>query len=189
VSAPAEAHVALLRGINVGGHRKLPMADLRALLEHLGYGDVATYIQSGNAVFTTNAEEPVIVEAVSAAILARFGFEVPVIVRTRDELAAIAASHPFESAQAGRGETDETKLHVTFLAEAPDRVRLPGLDAATFAPDEVALDGRELYIHYAEGAGRSKLTTDAVERALGTSATARNWRTVRRLAEMLSTLE
>jgi uncharacterized protein (DUF1697 family) len=175
----ATVWVALLRGINVGGHRKLPMADLRGLLEGLGYRDVATYIQSGNAVFTADADEPAIAEAISSAILDRFDFEVPVVARSADEIAAIAASHPL-----GEGEPDEAKLHVMFLDEPPTTDRIADLDAASFAPDEATLDGRELYIHYAEGAGRSKLTTDAVERALGVAATARNWRTVRKLAEM-----
>ncbi len=181
--AATPAWVALLRGINVGGHRKLPMADLRGLLDGLGYSDVATYIQSGNAVFTSGDAEPAIVEAISSAILERFGFEVPVVVRSAAEVASVAATHPL-----GAGEPDEAKLHVMFLSEAPRRGRVADLDAATFAPDEVSLDGRELYIHYAEGAGRSKLTTDAVERALGTSATARNWRTVGKLAEMVAAL-
>lgn len=175
----ATAWVALLRGINVGGHRKLPMADLRGLLDGLGYSNVATYIQSGNAVFTADGEERTVVEAISDAILDRFGFEVPVVARTGPELAAIAAAHPLAA-----GEPDEVKLHVMFLDAAPEADRIADLDAATFAPDDATLDGRELYIHYAEGAGRSKLTTDAVERALGVTATARNWRTVRKLAEM-----
>ena len=175
MAAAADVWVALLRGINVGGHRKLPMAELRGLLDSLGYADIATYIQSGNAVFTTGADEPAI-----AAILDRFGFEVPVILRGADELASIATGHPFADA-----EPDEAKLHVMFLAEVPDSARAL-LDAAAFVPDEAALHDRELYVHYAAGAGRSKLTTDAVERALGTSVTARNWRTVAKLAEMVA---
>ena len=138
MAAAADVWVALLRGINVGGHRKLPMAELRGLLDGLGYADIATYIQSGNAVFTAAAEEPAIVEAVNAAILDRFGFEVPVILRGADELASIAAGHPFADA-----EPDEAKLHVMFLAEVPDPARAH-LDAAAFVPDEAVLRDREL---------------------------------------------
>ena len=170
-------HVALLRGINVGGHHKVPMAELRALFEQLGHTAVATYVQSGNVLFTSAAaDEPTIVRAIATALHDRFGFDIPVVVRTTDELATAAARHPYASAQ-----PDDAKLHLFFLAAAPAPEAIGKLDPARFAPDEFTLEGRHLYAHYPNGAGRSKLTNAPIERALGTTATARNWRTVTKL--------
>ena len=173
-------HVALLRGINVGGHHKVPMAELRALFEQLGYTDVATYVQSGNVLFTGEThDEPTTVRGIRAALLDRFGFDIPVLVRSTGELAAVAARHPYAAVQ-----PDEAKLHVFFLAGEPALEAIADLDPARFAPDEFTVEGRHLYAHYPNGAGRSKLTNDPVERALGTTATARNWRTVTKLLEL-----
>ncbi len=167
-------YVALLRGINVGGHRRVPMADLRGLCEGLGFGEVATYIQSGNVVFTSDRSGEEVGRRLEAAIAERFGFAVAVVVRTRAELAAVAASHPF----AGR-QTDPAKLHVVFFEKPPPPEAVAALKAADTSPDEVAVDGREAFVHYPNGAGRSKLNLDA----LG-EGTARNWRTVAKLLEL-----
>ena len=174
-------HIALLRGINVGGHNKLPMADLRDLFDQLGHTGVATYVQSGNVLFSPagTSDEHTLVRAITAAIQDRFAYDVPVIVRTIEQLATVAAAHPYSAAQA-----DDAKLHVIFLAKPPPPEAIPTLDPARFTPDEFTLEGRELYAHYPNGQGRSKLTIDAVERALETTATARNWRTVTKLLEL-----
>lgn len=172
-------YVVLLRGINVGGQKRLPMADLRALLEALGHQNIATYVQSGNAVLDSDLDNGDLLRGIEQAIHERFDFDVPVVVRSRDELAAIAERHPFAAV-----EGDEAKLHVMFLADAPDADAVANLDAEQFAPDTFAIEGREMFIHYPNGAGRSKLTIDRVERALGTTATARNWRTVSKLFDM-----
>ena len=171
-------HIALLRGINVGGHNRVPMAELRSLFEGLGHEHVATYVQSGNVVFDSAAGQSAIVSAIEQAIAAQFGFAVPVVVRSRSELAAVATRHPLAG-----DEPDEAKLHVFFLADAPPAA-IPGLDPSRYAPDEFVLDGRELYVHYPNGQGRSKLTVARVERAFETTATARNWRTIARLLEL-----
>jgi uncharacterized protein (DUF1697 family) len=176
-------HIALLRGINVGGHNKLPMADLRDLFQQLGHTSVATYVQSGNVVFSSEtSDEPTLVRGISTAIQDRFAYEVPVILRTTDELATVAATHPYRAAQ-----PDDARLHVIFLAEEPPSEATTNLDRARFAPDEFTLEGRHLYVHYPNGLGRSRLTIDVVERAWKTSATARNWRTVTKLLELAAT--
>jgi len=133
-------HLALLRGINVGGHHKVPIVELRALFEQLAYTDVATYVQSGNVLFTSEtADEPTTVRGIATALRNRFGSDIPVVVRSTEELAAVAARHPYAAAQ-----LDDAKLHVFFLAEDPAIEAIASLDAALFAPDEFTLDGRHL---------------------------------------------
>lgn len=173
-------YVALLRGINVGGHNRLPMADLRALLETLGHERVATYLQSGNAVFTSTEDEPTVARGIEEALQASLGLDVPVVLRNGRELEAVARLHPFDDGQA-----DHAKLHVLFLASAPGAEAAARLDPGTFTPDVFAIDGRAMYVSYPNGSGRSKLTIDRVERALGITVTGRNWRTVSKLDEML----
>jgi len=112
--------VALLRGVNLGSHNKLSMAELRALLEDIGAEDVTTYVQSGNAVFRSALARDDLVRKIEREISARFGLEVTVVLRTKAELARLVAANPF-----AERESDPTKLHVTFLAAAPDRRRLP----------------------------------------------------------------
>ena len=178
-------HIALLRGINVGGHNKVLMADLRALFEALGHTDVATYVQSGNVLFTSEgADEIAITQAIAVALRDRFGSAIPVIMRTTEELGAVAARHPYAGAQ-----PDIAKLAVVFLAAAPAPDAIAKLDRARFVPGECTLEGRHLYVHYPKGAGRSRLTLDAIERAYGTTATARNWRTVTKLLALAAAEE
>lgn len=179
-------HVALLRGINVGGHRKVPMAELRSAVEALGHQQVSSYVQSGNLVFASDGDrdQPTLASQLEQAVLDRFGFEVSVMVRTESEWAAVAARHPFAG-----DEDDAAKLHVLFLATPPDAEAVARLDPERFAPDRFVLDGRELYLHYPNGAGRSKLTLVAVERALGAAATGRNWRTVAKLLELARAID
>lgn len=169
-----DAYVALLRGINLGGHHRVPMAALRDLVASLGHEQVTTYVQSGNVVFAADGAADEVAAELEAALSARFGFEVPVIVRTRAELTRVAARHPFEHVQ-----PDPVKLHVFFLAGDPDPARVAALRPESFAPDELVIDGREVYVHFPNGMGRSKLSFD-----LGTPATARNWRTVRALRDL-----
>lgn len=174
--------VALLRGVNVGGARKLPMARLRALLSGLGYDDVATYVQSGNAVFSADAGDARrLAQAIERAIEDEFGFEVNVTLRTREELAAVVAANPFPAAA-----SEPKALHVIFLSEAVDPGRLADVDAAAFEPERFELHGRELYLWLPDGLGRSALAQALTERRLGVSATARNWRTVETLLGMAS---
>ena len=166
--------VALLRGINVGGRSLISMAELRSLFSSLGFQNVETYIQSGNVVFrspTADANE--VAARVEREIAGAFGVEPAVLVRTRQELEAIAEGNPYLSRDA-----DLSKLHVVFLDRAPAASAAFELDPERSPADEFTLQGRELYLRLPNGAGRSKLTLDYFERTLGVRATARNWNTL-----------
>ncbi|KEF03374.1 MULTISPECIES: DUF1697 domain-containing protein [Streptomyces] len=170
--------IALLRGINVGGHNKFPMARQRELFAALGHRDMTVLLQTGNIVFADPGTPPAeTARRIEARIADELGFPVPVVVRTRDELAAAVAANPFPQAEA-----EPKTLHVTFLSDAPaDPSPLKQLGSGAYAPDQLRLIGRELYMWCPNGVGRSKLA-DAVSRArLGVTATARNWNTVTKL--------
>lgn len=171
--------IALLRGINVSGRRKVSMADLRALHERLGHRDVATYIQSGNVVFDAETDAATLTTALERAIAETFGFDVPVVVRTIDELRAAASANPYP----GRG-ADPKRVATAFLAAAPVPERIAGFDPEAHAPDVCVLAGREVHLHCPSGFGRTKLTTTHLERQLGVAATVRNWRTLSALVEL-----
>ena len=175
------AYVALLRGINVGGHRLIKMADLRAVFVAADADDVVTYIQSGNVVFTHAARsEPTLVAELEKRIAKAAGFPVPVVLRTAGQLARVIADSPFP-------EADADHVHVAFLAARPP-ANAPTIDARALAPERFAAVGRELYLYLPDGTGRSKLAAAvlAKPKAIGAGATARNWRTVLKLNELAS---
>ncbi|MFJ1925562.1 DUF1697 domain-containing protein [Streptomyces sp. NPDC088131] len=175
-------YAALLRGINVSGRRKVPMAGLRTLLTGLGHGDVATYLQSGNAVFSSGSgDENTLAAELERAIEAQFGFPVECLVRDAAYLAAVAAACPFPAAGLqGR------QLHVTYFDRPVDAARYAPLDAAAFLPEEFRLGDRALYLYAPDGLGRSKLAAALSRPSLnkGLTGTSRNWNTVARLVEM-----
>jgi uncharacterized protein (DUF1697 family) len=172
--------VALLRGINVGGKNKLPMKDLVAMFERAGCVTTRHYIQSGNVVFAAPpalaAKIPAVVEA---AIAKGFGLRVPVVVRSEKELRAVAAGNPFLDAG-----VDADALHVMFLADAPSRAAIASLDPDRSPPDRFVVKGREIYLACPNGIGRTKLGNAWFDAKLGTTSTARNWRTVLKLVAM-----
>jgi uncharacterized protein (DUF1697 family) len=177
-----ERSVALLRGINVGGKNKLPMSDLREIFTEAGCRDVRTYIQSGNVIF--GADAAVIASlprAVSAAIEARFGYRVPVIIRTAREMGSIVQHNPFVAQGVAEGE-----LHVLFLAKAPSAARIETLDPGRSPPDTFAVRGAEVYLRLPNGAGRTKLTATYFDAKLATVCTQRNWRTVVALRDQMA---
>jgi len=176
-------YAALLRGINVGGHHKVPMADLRAVFEAHGASEVSTYIQSGNIVFASDASEAELSSELSGAIEERFGFPVPLVLRDASELASAGQEHPL--AHLG---VEEKLTHVVFLTAAPSKAAATAADFTSYAPDELVVRGRDVYVAYPNGSGRSKLTLDVIERQLGGPATGRNWLTVQKLVAMTETL-
>lgn len=179
-AATPTVYVALLRAVNLGSHGKVPMAGLRSWCEDLGFGDVTTYIQSGNVVFTaTGTDEAEVASALGDRVHHECGVRTPVLVRTGDELAAAVAANPLHD-----DSLDPKMLHLAFLSEAPAAERVAALDPDRSPPDVFAVDGRHVYLHYPGGSGRSKLTNDYLERTLGTVSTARNWNTVRTLLDM-----
>ena len=171
--------VALLRAVNLGSRNRVPMAELRGLVEDLGAVEVSTYVQSGNVVCRSSQSAEAFGEGVHAAIEQRFGLDIAVVVRTRAQLAKVAGAHPLAGPK-----VDEKALHVAFLAGVPSRARIRELDPEFAAPDALQVVGREVYLRYANGAGRTKLTNTVLERRLGVAATTRNWRTVNALAEL-----
>jgi uncharacterized protein (DUF1697 family) len=173
-------HVALLRGINVGGKHSLPMKDLAAMFLDAGCREVRTYIQSGNVVF--QAAPPLaqrVPGIIANAVQDRFGFEPPVVTRTLAELRDVTKRNPFL-----RAGVDPATLHVAFLAGAPGKAKAGALEPERFRPDAFALRGREIYLHCPNGLGRSKLTNAYFDSRLATTSTVRNWRTVLTLLEL-----
>jgi uncharacterized protein (DUF1697 family) len=170
-------HIVLLRGINVGGHRKVAMADVRALLRGLGYTGVATYIQTGNAVLTAQESDPDAVgSAVREALRAELGFDVTVMVRTLGQFRAIVAANPLTVDQ-------PRAFMVLFCSEPVDSAGLAGIDPATHPGERVAVTPTEVFTHHERGVREAKLPA-VVGRHCPGEITARNWRTVLRLLEM-----
>ena len=170
--------IALFRGINVGGHHKLPMQDLRDILASLGCEDVKTYIQSGNAVFNSSEHRESLATGIQAAVEAKFGFAPRVLILEVEQFRAIAAANPYKAAE----ETPKA-LHVAFLAEPPGKPDLEALEAARSDSEAFELVGPAFYLHAPDGIGRSKLAA-CVDRALGVETTGRNWRTVAKILEL-----
>jgi uncharacterized protein (DUF1697 family) len=173
--------IAVLRSINVGGRNRVPMADLRALMSSLGFGDVTTYVQSGNVVFTAAGSRQAIAGAIEEQISAELGLAVPVIVRSKRQLQGIVAGTPFAGL-----DVDPKVLHVTFLAQRPEPGGVAELAgrAGQFGTDECEVIGEDVYLYCPGGYGETKLSNAFLERRLGVTATTRNWRTVTTLAEM-----
>jgi uncharacterized protein (DUF1697 family) len=168
-------YVALLRG--VGPNKPVPTARLRSALEALGYAEVATVLATGNAAFTTGEKnEAKMVRRIEAALAREFGFELRVVVRTRDELAAVIRDNPLRGA-----EDDPSRFLVTFLSGIPDPKQLDALDPASFLPEQFHVAGRDIYARHPNGIGRSKLAMKLSSLKLGATPTARNWNTVKKL--------
>ena len=174
-----KTYVALLRGINLGAHKKVSMQDLRALFADLGAEEVATYVQSGNVVFRSADSPGELTEAIEKRIRRDLGHDVTVLVRTQRQLTKLVAANPFADRT-----SEPTKLHVTFLADKPDSARVRKLDPTAAEPDEFSVIGQEVYLHTPNGYGRSKLSNAYFEKQLDVRATTRNWRTVTKLAEL-----
>jgi uncharacterized protein (DUF1697 family) len=175
-------HVALLRGINLGGKNKLLMKDLVEMFVEAGCDDVRTYIQSGNVVF--NAAPNIaarLPEIVTGQIAKRLGYRTPVVLRTAKQLGEVVRKNPFIEMGAA-----EDTLHVLFLADRPSARGVEGLDPNRSAPDAFLVRGQEVYLQLPNGVGRSKLTNEYFDSRLATTSTGRNWRTVLKLLELMT---
>jgi uncharacterized protein (DUF1697 family) len=173
----------MLRGINVTGHNTIKMQDLRTVCNKLGYRNVQTYVQSGNIVFETTKESPAqLSKQLSKAIRDAQGFDVPVFIRTVDEMKKIVSANPFLKER----NIDTSKLHVTFLSEAPKAGSLQNLEKIPAEPDRFHAVQNEIYLSCPEGYGRTKLSNTMIEKTLSVGATTRNWRTSNTLLEMAS---
>jgi uncharacterized protein (DUF1697 family) len=176
-------YISILRGINVGGNRKILMEDLKSLFGKLGFSNVQTYIQSGNVIFesyskVSNADME---QKIQQAISETFGFEVPVIVRSAEEMAESIANNAFWKEK----DVDIDRLHLTFLKDLPVPERLEKIRALTFPPDKFEIIGKDAFIFCSAGYSDSKLTNQFFEIKLGVQATTRNWKTVLKLHEMI----
>ena len=173
------AYVAMLRGVNVGGN-PLKMAWLREACEELGLREVRTYLQSGNIIFASPLGAAELAPMLTQTIDKQTRLPVPVIIRSAKEMADTVAQNPFLK----RKGVDATKLHVTFLGDVPMHVDSARLDKLAGTRDEYVVTKREIYLHCPINYGETKLSNTAIEKALGVSATTRNWTTVTTLADM-----
>ena len=182
--APSPTRViVLLRGINVGGRRAVPMADLRQLAGAAGYAEVETYIQSGNLVLTTTEATATVEATLERAIAKRFGFEVSVTARTAAAWARAIAANPFADAATER----PSHLLLGLSKRPPSRDTAAQLRPHATLGERVEVRGDAIWLDYLGGVGKSKLSPAVLDRAVGSPVTARNWTTVRKLAEMART--
>jgi uncharacterized protein (DUF1697 family) len=173
-------YLALLRGINLGSRNKIRMADLRELVESLGHENVRTHILSGNVLFESQRRDARRLEReLEKAIKKRFGYDIAVLIRTRDELEEIVSKNPLPQAvREGR------RLFVLFLSENPSRDRIGEIDADAYKPEEFAVVDRAIYAWFRQGLQGSKLAGALSDKRLGVTVTNRNWNTVTKLLEL-----
>jgi uncharacterized protein (DUF1697 family) len=175
-------YISILRGINVGGARKIPMNDLKIIYENLGFEKVKTYIQSGNLVFTIKNQVSIKIlsSEIEKAILNKWNYHVPVILRTLDEMEEIIRGNPF----IGEKEIDQEKLHVTLLSDFPEK-SIEG----DYVPDRFSIVGKNIYLYCPNGYGRTKLSNTFFEKKLKLNATTRNWKSITKLLDIGLDLE
>jgi uncharacterized protein (DUF1697 family) len=172
-------YISMVRGINVGAQKKVRMGELKQRYESLGFGNVRTYIQSGSVVFESSSTDVSgLVNKIENEVKDYFGFEVVVVIRTKDELRRLVEGVPFKG--------HEDKLHVTFLSAEPDRFQAEEIETAKDKAEEFFISGKDIYLFCPNGYGRTKLSNAFFERKLKVPATTRNWRTVNALLSMAS---
>jgi uncharacterized protein (DUF1697 family) len=178
-------YIAMLRGINIGPHKRMKMEKLRASCEALGCEQVKTYIQSGNVVLqAAKLSASSLTRKMQQRIVADFGFSSEVILRTREELQKIVIRNPLLKEEG----LDPSKLHVVFLSEAPAAEAIKKLETLTLAPDRVRHSGKEIYFYFPNGVSGSSLWKHNLDRVLSVTATMRNWRTICTLDQMAAEL-
>lgn len=178
--------VSMLRGVNLGPHRRLKMDELCSVYESLKLRDVQSFLQSGNVLFRTDAkDEDALKNRLEKSIQQRFGFSSDVILRTTAELKNVIAKNPF----AKRRDIEPAKLLVTFLATDPGEAARKQVREIKTAPEDLRIQGREIYTYYPNGMARPKVPWAAIERIIKTSGTGRNWNTVTKLLELAEKLE
>ena len=179
-------YISFIRGINVGGHKKVKMADLRALYLDSGFRDPRTILQSGNVMFKADSADLADVSArIEAGIKQRFGFEARALLRTPADFRAALADHPFTAEQLERG----NHAMINFLSGAPSERAVAALVENNPGREAIAAKGQALYVFYTDGVARSKLDGKRIETTLGLVASARNWNTCQRLLKLLREME
>lgn len=172
--------LSILRGINVSGQKQIKMADLKKLYEELGFKNVKTFIQSGNVVFESKSASK-LSEKIEKKIKEHYSFDVPVIIRTKEELQHAIEKNPFLK----KKNIALDKLHITFLAEQPSNENIQATEAYNYTPDEFHISGREVYVYCPNGYGNTKINNTFFERKLKVGATTRNWKTSNELLKMM----
>jgi uncharacterized protein (DUF1697 family) len=175
-----QTYISMLRGINVSGQKKIRMADLKFVYETQGFGNVQTYVQSGNVVFESDEEHVAkLRQSIEAQIETAFGFSVPVLIRTADDFERIIESHPFKY-------EEPIRVLVTFLYEHPEQSKLDDLNGYKDKVDHFAIGEQEIFLFCPGGYGKTKLSNTFFEKQLDVVATTRNWKSVNALYEMAS---
>lgn len=178
--------ISMLRGVNLASHNRIKMDALRALYESLGLEEPQTYVQSGNVLFKTKERDlGALARRIQKGVERTFGFRTEVILRTASDLKSVVARNPF----AARRDIDPRKLLITFLASDPSAEARENLLKIKADPEELRMDGRELYIYFPNGLARPKLSLALVEKTIKVPATGRNWNSVTKLLEMAERLE
>jgi uncharacterized protein (DUF1697 family) len=179
-------YIAMLRGINIGPHKRMKMEKLRACCEGLGFADVKTYIQSGNVIFRAGKLSPAALsKKLRDCIVKDFGFSAEVISRSREEMKEIIDDNPFMKERS----IDTSKLHVAFLSESASAAALKKLQELTLAPDRTHGSGKEIYFYFPNGVSGSSLWRHPLDRVLSLPVTMRNWKTVTTLYQMAMEVE
>ena len=175
-------YISMLRGINVGGQKKIKMIDLKSLYELLEFQNVVTYIQSGNVIFDTTVTNKTGLKAkIEKSIKEKYKFHVPVEIRTNHEISKIIKNCPFDSVDLVE---NGTKILVTFLSSNPSKTNVTNILKYVVAPEKLVVIGKEVYLYCPNGYGKSKLSNTFLEHKLGTKATTRNWKSVHKLYEL-----
>ena len=176
-------YISILRGINVGGHRKIIMAELRKMYELLGFSQIKSYIQSGNVVFKTNQKmsSHELESLLEKSIKETFGHEVPVLIRTSEEWKMAIKTNPFFTKEAN---TD--KLFITFLSQSPSTALKEELSSMDFSPDQLKIIDKCVYLYCERKYHETKMTHSIIERKLKVKATARNWKTIMKISALSS---
>ncbi|HWN75644.1 MAG TPA: DUF1697 domain-containing protein [Candidatus Udaeobacter sp.] len=178
--------ISMLRAVNVGGHSKIKMDALRALYASLKFDNPQTYLQSGNVIFKTSERKlDVVAKRIQSGTEKKFACHTDIILRTTAELRSVVARNPF----AKRSDIEPSKLLVAFLASDPGDAARKTLQEQKFAPEELHVSGRELYIYFPDGMGKSKLPWPRIYKTLNTPGTGRNWNSVTKMLEMAENLE
>jgi uncharacterized protein (DUF1697 family) len=173
--------IAILRGINVSGQKLIKMDALKILFMKMGYTEVATYIQSGNIIFQSiNSNTKALEKIITAGLKDAFGFDIPVLVLTQEELKTVALNNPFT----GDETKDASYLHVTFLSDQPEMALFENLRKGEYQGEAFELSGKAIYLYCPKGYGTTRLTNTFIEKKLKVTATTRNWKTVNALLEM-----
>ncbi len=174
-------YISLLRGINVSGQKKIPMAELKSLYKSLGFENVTTYIQSGNVIFSSaERDESKLSALISDKIQEVFSFDIEIIIRSKESWASIIQNNPFTN----RKSINPKKLHVTLLSQVPSDINTGVLNKVKLSLEEYVICEKEIYLYCPEGYGRSKLSNNLIESKLKITATTRNWNTVNKLFEI-----